>query len=53
MSYFLSRWKGGEGMEMIIKRRACPRCHGALAFEQDRYGAFWSCQAFGHHVYPS
>jgi ribosomal protein L37AE/L43A len=38
-------------MEIIIKRRACPRCRGDLAFNRDHYGPYWSCQACGHHVY--
>jgi DNA-directed RNA polymerase subunit RPC12/RpoP len=38
-------------MEIIIKRKACLRCRGDLAFNQDHYGPYWSCQACGHHVY--
>jgi ribosomal protein S27AE len=44
-------WERGEGMEIIIKRRACPRCRGDLAFNQDHYGTYWGCLACGHHVY--
>jgi|GEM_PF-4988542 len=37
---------------IIIQVKACPKCRGAIAFQQDRYGAFWACLNCGKEVYP-
>ena len=35
---------------MFVKLRACPRCGGALALQEDIYGRYWDCMACGHHI---
>ena len=42
-------------MPLRSDRPRCPRCRGAMFFEQDQYGASWNCIACGHtaDLYPN
>ena len=33
---------------MVIKLKACPKCHGDLYLERDQYGRYMSCLQCGH-----
>ena len=33
---------------MMIKLKACPKCHGDLSLERDRYGSYLSCLQCGY-----
>ena len=33
---------------MMIKLKACPKCHGDLYLERDQYGSYMSCLQCGY-----
>lgn len=37
-----------DGPQLMLK--ACPRCHGDLSLETDRWGTYWGCLQCGHHI---
>ena len=37
-----------EGGWMMIKLKACPKCHGDLYLERDQYGNYMSCLQCGY-----
>ncbi len=37
-----------EGGWMMIKLKACPKCHGDLLLERDQYGSYMNCLQCGY-----
>ena len=36
-----------------MELRACPRCHGEMAFREDLDGPYWTCLRCSRPLYPA
>jgi hypothetical protein len=44
--------KGGENMpvRILVRLKACIRCHGDVAWDKDQYGEWWRCLMCGREI---